>query len=160
MDRLRTAGETVARGTIADHMARADLLGLYDNGHTNYKKVADLLQLSKEDLAKMADVKKASVRFDANIPQPVAQRLREIANIANLVAEYFGGDANKVSLWFELANPMLGNMSPRNMIRAGRYTKVLNFILDARDAERTASQAPDNVRRSQAEQRSKVRRAR
>jgi hypothetical protein len=31
-------------------MARSDLLGLYDDGDTNYKKVADLLQLSKEDL--------------------------------------------------------------------------------------------------------------
>lgn len=160
MNRSQAAGEAQARRSIADHMARADLLGLSDDGHTNYKKVADLLQLSKEDLAKMADVKKASVRFDANIPQPVAQRLREIANIANLVAEYFSGDAHKVSLWFELANPMLGNMSPRNMIRAGRYTKVLNFILDARDAERAAARAPEDVRASQVEQRGRARKTR
>jgi hypothetical protein len=30
-------------------MARTDLLGLYDDGDTNYRKVADLLQLSKEE---------------------------------------------------------------------------------------------------------------
>src|SRR5690606_338841 len=139
MNRIQAAEAELARRSIAAHMAREDLLGLHDDGRTNYKKVAELLDLSKEDLAKMASVKKSSVRFDANIPQPVAQRLREIANIANLVAEFFNGDANKVSLWFELANPMLGNMSPRNMIRAGRYTKVLNFILDAREAEQAAS---------------------
>lgn len=149
----------VAHRSIAEHMAREDLLGLHSEGQTNYKKVAEFLHLSKEDLAHIADVKKASVRFDANIPQPVAERLREIANVANLVAEYFNGDAHKVSLWFELANPMLGNMSPRNMIRAGRYTKVLNFILDAREAERAASGASEAVREAQSEQRGQARKA-
>lgn len=94
-------------------MAREDLLGLYSDGQTNYKKVAEFLNLSKGDLAYIADVEKASVRFDANIPRPVAERLREVANIANLVVEYFNGNAHEVSLWFELANPMLGNLSPR-----------------------------------------------
>jgi hypothetical protein len=75
------------------------------------------------------------VRFDANIPEPVAERLREIANIANLVAQFFAGDAQKVALWFEIANPMLGNVSPRDMIRIGRYKRLLNFVIDARDAE-------------------------
>jgi hypothetical protein len=83
-------------------------------------------------------VAKSSVRFDAHIPESVAERLREIANIANLVAEYFRGDPVKVGLWFELQNPMLGNMSPRNMIRGGRYKRLLNFVLDAREAEAAA----------------------
>lgn len=152
MNRFQAAGAELARLSIADHMAREDLLGLYEEGRTNYKKVADFLNLSKDDLAKIASVKKSSVRYDANIPQPVAQRLREIANIANLVAEYFEGDVNKVSLWFELANPALGNMSPRNMIRAGRYTKVLNFILDARDAERAALRTHAEESRAKADQ--------
>ena len=73
----------------------------------------------------------SSVRF----PEPVAPRLREIANIANLVAEFFAGDAQKVGLWFEIANPMLGNISPRDMIRIGRYKRLLNFVIDARQAE-------------------------
>jgi hypothetical protein len=68
----------------------------------------------------------------------VAERLRELANIANLVAEYFEGDVQKVGLWFELQNPMLGNISPRNMIRRGRYKRLLNFVLDAREAENAA----------------------
>lgn len=38
-------------------------------------------------------------------------------------------------MWFELPNPMLGNISPRNMIRAGRYKRLVNFVLDAREAE-------------------------
>lgn len=123
---------------ITGHIAN-DLLGFYSGGRTDYKRVADLAKLSKEDLGKIADVAKSSVRFDDAIPAAVAERLREIANIANLVAEYFNGDAQKVGLWFELPNPALGNVSPRTLIRGNRYKRLLNFVLDAREAEAAAS---------------------
>lgn len=124
-----------ARASIVSHIASRDLLHLYRDGHPDYKRIAELTKLSKADLSKLAQVAKSSVRFDAHIPEPVAARLREIANIANLVAEFFAGDAQKVGLWFEIANPMLGNVSPRDMIRFGRYKRLLNFVIDARDAE-------------------------
>jgi hypothetical protein len=127
-----------ASRSIASHIAQRDLLGLYRDGQPDYKRIADLVQLSKADLSKLTGVARSSVRFDAHIPVPVAERLREIANVANLVAEYFNGDSSKVTLWFEIANPMLGNISPRNMIRGGRYKRLLNFVLDARDAEQAA----------------------
>ena len=137
------------RASITDHIARRDLLGLYREGHPDYKRIAELVQLSKADLSKLSGVAKSSVRFDASIPVPVAERVRELANIANLVAEYFDGDVQKVGLWFELQNPMLGNLSPRNMIRGGRYKRLLNFVLDAREAEQ-AAQAPSNAPVSEA----------
>jgi hypothetical protein len=121
--------------SVTAHIARQDLLGLYREGVPDYKRIADLTHLSKSDLSRLTGVSKASVRFDENIPIPVAERLREIANIANLVAEFFSGDIQKVSLWFELANPVLGNISPRDMIRGGRYKRLLSFVLDAREAE-------------------------
>jgi hypothetical protein len=124
--------------SITAHIAQRDLLGLYREGQPDYKRIAELVQLSKTDLSKLTGVAKSSVRFDLNIPLPVAERLREFANIANLVAEYFNGDPHKVGLWFELANPMLGNISPRNMIRGGRYKRLLNFVLDSREAENAA----------------------
>jgi len=123
---------------ITSHIAMQDLLGFYEGGSADYKRIADLVQLSKADLSKLSGVAQSSVRFDSNIPVPVAERLRELANIANLVAEYFNGDVQKVGLWFELANPMLGNVSPRNMIRGGRYKRLLNFVLEARNAEKAA----------------------
>ena len=149
------AGQRVGARSIAGHIAKQDLLGLYQKGCPNYKRIADLVQLSKADLSKLSGVAKSSVRFDANIPESVAERLREIANIANLVAEYFQGDPVKVGLWFELQNPMLGNMSPRNMIRGGRYKRLLNFILDAREAEAAApvrsDVGPSNSKRPRAD---------
>jgi hypothetical protein len=125
------------RPALVGHIANADLLHLYRDGRPDYKRIAELVKLSKADLGKISQVAKSSVRFDAHIPEPVAARLREIANIANLVAEFFGGDARKVGLWFEIANPMLGNISPRDMIRVGRYKRLLNFVIDAREAEAT-----------------------
>jgi hypothetical protein len=121
--------------SLVSHIAREDLLHLYRDGHPEYKRIADLARLSKADLGKISGVAKSSVRFDAHIPEPVAEKLREIANIANLVAEFFAGDAQKVGLWFEIANPTLGNASPRDMIRIGRYKRLLNFVLEAREAE-------------------------
>ena len=129
-----------ARASIGAHIA-SDMLGFWEHGEPNYKKIADLWKLSKADLSKLGNVAPSSVRFDDDIPTSVAERLRELANIANLVAEFFKGDVHKVGLWFELANPMLGNISPRNMIRAGRYKRLLNFVLEARDAELAASKA-------------------
>src|SRR5437868_4108631 len=126
-----------AASVVTGHIAE-DLLGLYRDGQTDYRRVADLVKLSKEDLSKIAKVAKPSVRFDDAIPAAVAERLREIANIANLVAEYFDGNPQKVALWFELPNPQLGNVSPRNMLRGDRYKRLLNFVLDARDAEAAA----------------------
>ena len=43
---------------------------------------------SKADLSNLTGVAKSSVRFDTNIPVPVAERLRELACVANLIAEY------------------------------------------------------------------------
>jgi hypothetical protein len=133
---LNSAGRKSAR-TITGHIAK-DVLRLYREGRPDYRRIADLTRLSKEDLSKLSKVARSSVRFDDAIPAAVAERLREIANIANLVAEYFNGDANKVGLWFELPNPMLGNASPTAMIRGNRCRRLLNFVLEAREAE-TAS---------------------
>lgn len=127
------------RPPIVSHIAREDLLHLYRDGRPDYKRIAELTKLSKTDLGKISQVAKSSVRFDAHIPEPVAERLREIANIANLVAEFFAGDSQKVALWFEIANPMLGNISPRTMIRLGKYKRLLSFVMQAREAEGQSS---------------------
>jgi hypothetical protein len=126
----RSSSACPARGHIAN-----DVLVLYCAGRPDYRRVADLTKLSKEDLSKLAKVARSSVRFDDAIPAAVAERLREIANIANLVAEYFDGDASKVGLWFELPNPMLGHVSPVTMIRGNRCKRLLGFVLEAKEAE-------------------------
>lgn len=87
--------------------------------------------MKKADVARAADVPLASVRWDQRMPAEVRERFREWANLLNLVAEFFEGDANKTTLWFTLPNPMLGNVAPRALIRYGRYKRLLKFVVTA-----------------------------
>jgi hypothetical protein len=137
---MQSSTQSAPRPSIVSHIASEDLLHLYRDARPDYKRIADLTKLSKTDLSKISQVAKSSVRFDAHIPEPVAERLREIANIANLVGEFFAGDEHKVALWFEIANPMLGNISPSNMLRIGKQKRLLTFVVSAREENRAAPQ--------------------
>jgi uncharacterized protein (DUF2384 family) len=73
-----------------------------------------------------------SVRYDKKGSKDLKQRLAEWATALNLVANFFK-DEQKTILWFNTPNPLLGNMTPRDMIRIGRFKKLLNFIQTALD---------------------------
>jgi len=49
-----------------------------------------------------------------------------------MVAQYFR-DGQKTILWFRTPNPLLGNITPRDMIRIGRFRKLQRFIQNALD---------------------------
>lgn len=104
-------------------------LGLLD-GNTP-KKVVSFLKLDRDEVSKAMGISKKSVRYDEKIPKELAQRLQEIAIICELVAGYFQGDAQKTALWFNVKNPALGGISPRDMIRFGRYQKLEKFVRNA-----------------------------
>lgn len=108
------------------------------------RKVPDLLGLKNDDISRLAAVSASSVRFDEAMPQQMRDRLEEIANTINMVAGLFNGDINKTTAWFKARNPMLGDVSPRDMIRLGRYERLRKFIINAR-AERSAKPATQAV---------------
>ena len=116
-------------GTVPER----DYLGFWADQTLKSRAVADFLDLDKRTVAKLAGVAPASVRFDQKIPREVLDRLQEIANICGLVAQFFGGDVAKTALWFKTKNPLLGDISPRDMIRYGRYEKLRRFIMNALD---------------------------
>lgn len=89
------------------------------------------LGLQKADVAKIADVSPKSVRYDKNIPEAVFDRLQEIAMTINLVAKIFDGDTEKTALWFKAKNPNLGDISPRDMVRLGRFDRLRKVIVNA-----------------------------
>lgn len=114
--------------TVPSH----NYLGILDGDH---KKVVEYLNLSKEEVANATGLPKISIRYDERMPKELQQRLQEIAIVCELVAEYFKGDVRKTSLWFKINNPLLGNISPRDMIRVGRYQKLIKFVQDALSGE-------------------------
>ena len=95
------------------------------------KKAAQFLSLKKADVGRIASVAESSVRWDENIPEAVRLRLEEIASTINLVAKQFNGDPEKTVSWFQARNPLLGDVSPRDMIRLGRYDRLRRFIIQA-----------------------------
>src|SRR3989338_10160958 len=112
-------------------VARRDHLSLFEDDTPNYEEVVDFLEFKKEDVSKASGISLSSVRYDEKIPVQLRERMREWANLLNLVAEHFQWDGTKTALWFTMPNPLLGNISPRDMIRFVRYKKLLKFILSA-----------------------------
>lgn len=107
-------------------------------------RVRDFLKLDRSEVSRLANVSVNSVRYDSAIPDAVRERFEEIAVTCNLVAEVFDGDAAKTALWFRTKNPMLGGISPRDMIRLRRFERLRRFIVGAmiegREAARVSTE--------------------
>ena len=116
---------------LFNNLPRGDPLGFGIGQQFHPEKVRDFLRLKKEDVARLADVSIHSVRYDAAIPTAVLEKFEEIAVACNMVAEAMGGDADKTSLWFRTKNPMLGDVSPRDMVRLRRFDRLRRFIIGA-----------------------------
>lgn len=113
-------------GTIPDDYLRFGRGDAFDA-----RRVPTVLGLKKEDVSKLAEVSVKSVRYDEAIPERVRERLEEIGNTVNMVAQAFDGDPEKTVAWFKARNPLLGDVSPRDMIRLGRYERLRKFIINA-----------------------------
>jgi hypothetical protein len=109
-----------------------DSLAFWQGNVLDSQKVRDFAGLDTRDFARIAGVAQSSVRYDAKAPQAVREHLENIANICNLVYQFFQDDV-KTKLWLQTPNPMLGNVSPRDMIRFGRFNKLLRFVTHAMD---------------------------
>ena len=110
-----------------------DYFHLFEKGTLDAEKVVKLLKLKKEDLSVAANIPISSIRYEPKkIPVELKERLTEWAIALNLVANFFK-DQEKTILWFGIPNPLLGGISPKDMIRVGRFKKLLNFIQTALD---------------------------
>lgn len=117
--------------SIFQNLPQGDPLGFGLGRKFHPEKVRDFLDLSKDEVSRLANVSVKSVRFDDAIPAAVLKCFEEIAVTCSLVAEVFDGDAGKTALWFRTKNPMLGDVSPRDMIRLRRFDRLRRFIKGA-----------------------------
>ena len=122
---------TTASSGIFSNVASKDFLALFDDGRPKYKEIMRVFEFQKQDVARATGVAPSSVRWDEQVPAEVRERFREWANLLNLVAQFFEGDAKKTVLWFTLPNPSLGNIAPRDMIRFGRSKRLMQFVVNA-----------------------------
>lgn len=83
----------------------------------------------KEDISRATGFAQNSVRYeDDKMPAELKERMKEWAILFNLLAGFFKGDAEKTCQWFITLNPLLGNVAPRDMIRFGRFIKLLKCV--------------------------------
>jgi hypothetical protein len=108
-----------------------DYLQFWQSGLFQPQRVARFLGLSKADLAQLAGVAVASVRFDAKIPRILRERLMDIAATCELVAQAFEGNTTKTTLWFMTPNPQLNNVSPCELLRRGELDALQRLVIDA-----------------------------
>jgi len=118
-----------AKGLALFDTVPPDRMGFGLGASFNAKAVQSFLGLKKEEVARVAEVSPKSVRFDGAMPEPLRERLQDIAITINLVARVFGDDVDKTDVWFKTRNPLLGDLSPRDMIRLGRFERLRKFIL-------------------------------
>lgn len=122
---------TVSAANLFRNVPNRDVLGFGQGTQFQPQRVSEFLDLKRADVSRVADVSPKSVRWDDAIPVAMRNRLEEIAVTCNLVAEAFGGDVEKTALWFKAKNPLLGDVSPRDMVRLGRFDRLRKYIVSA-----------------------------
>lgn len=110
-----------------------DYFQFFNEGIVDGQKVVDILNYKKADVATATNVPIKSIRYEPQkIPSELRERFTEWATALNLVYGFFK-NKEKTILWFSIPNPLLGGMTPRDMIRLGRFKKLLNFIQTSLD---------------------------
>ncbi len=128
---------------LFSNVAERDFLDLMDGGAPRCRKVAQFLRFNDKDVARATGVSASSIRLaTARIPPEVVERILEWAQALNLVAQFFRGDAEKTALWFAIPNPLLGDVTPRDMIKLGRFSRLREFIREALAENTAAPEAP------------------
>lgn len=120
-----------ARVSLFSTVPARDYLQFWQAGRFQPQRVARFLNLSKGELAQLAAVAPASVRFDDKAPRILRERLMDIAATCELVAEAFAGNTTKTALWFMTANPYLRNLSPRDLLQRGEHAVLQRHVLEA-----------------------------
>ncbi len=113
-----------------------DYLHLFKGEEPDYQNVVRFMHFKKDEISKATGVSLNLIRYDERIPQELRQRFIEWANLLNLVAQFFHGDPKKTALWFTVSNPLLGNLSPKDMLRFGRYKRLMTFVLNSLEENR------------------------
>lgn len=90
------------------------------------QEASHFLGLSMSDVARLA-----SLCHGADKPEAVHTYLEELAAIINMAAAHFQGNTQRTAAWFKARNPILGDVSPRDMIRNGRHVRLRRFVIEA-----------------------------
>ena len=113
-------------------------LKLFDSfGDLDIDATAEFLEASRKELAEAFGYTAEQLR-PTRLSGLAKERISKLAGALEFVAEVFDGNLEKTKFWIKTPNPNFGGASPRELIIRGRYHKVLQFILAARDEHQKA----------------------
>lgn len=113
---------------LFSNVPQGDLFGINKDNNINYHEAAKFLGMSKKAVAKAAGIAAASVRYDARMSTDLKEFFLELISVVSIVSAQFSQDKEKTRLWFSMPNPLLGGVTPINMIMLGKHKKLLKFI--------------------------------
>jgi len=113
---------------IFSNIPTGDLFGIKTDQGFDYQEAAKFLSMNKKAVAKAAGVSEQSVRYDERMPTDLKEFFMELVSVLSVVSSQLGEDKDKTRLWFNMPNPMLGGVSPMNMILLGKHKKLMKFI--------------------------------
>lgn len=120
--------------TLHDQIAIAALQGLLANSaivtSLNHSTI-EAIELTVNAIADKFIIDRNERNNNIEIVEHIpieADYLSNSAKCEKLVLEFFKNDREKADLWFNLCNPLLGDLKPIDMINVGRGKKLLQFI--------------------------------
>jgi hypothetical protein len=122
---------TNPESSLFSTVPKRDYLQFWQSGLFQPQRVARFLGLSKTELAQLAGVAPASVRFDDKAPRLLRERMMDLAATCELVAQAFEGNVAKTELWFMTSNPQLNNSSPCDLLRRGERESLQRRVMEA-----------------------------
>lgn len=103
-------------------------LQLYRNdGSVDVNKTADLLEVSRTELAEAFGLTPNQIRPD-RLTGVARQRFEQLAGALENVAALLDGDVEKTQFWLRTPNRNFGGTSPKNLILSGLYDRVVEFV--------------------------------
>ena len=128
---------TESQASLFSTVPKRDYLQFWQSGLFQPQRVARFLGLSKAELAQLAGIAPASVRFDGKAPRLLRERLMDLAATCELVAQAFDGNTAKTELWFMTSNPQLNHSSPCDLLRRGERESLHRLVVEAIAAQGT-----------------------
>lgn len=120
---------TQVQSHIFNTVPKHDVFGFYDKGNKlKYKEVADILDFSRQEIAKAARIAVNSVRYEENkIPDKMKDFFTHMVWLLHVTHEHLK-DKQKVIQWIESPNPICGGFAPKDMICMGQYKKLVRIV--------------------------------
>lgn len=106
---------------------KGKMMGDYWHG-TVISKHGKTVMLSGRDIDELKENMELAFSLETKIKANTNKKNTKDIDLIAPVANFFNGDAEKTKSWFKTENPMLGGISPNEMIARGRIEKLKEFI--------------------------------